>query len=90
MRRFFEDDRYSDPFSEGKLFCLASVHTAPSVPLVRTSATRNSGSFLLPTNLVAGYFCTVDFYPAGTEEQQKTEHIAEGTGQIPSASIDGK
>jgi hypothetical protein len=40
--------------------------------------------------LVAGYFCTVDFYPAGTEEQQKTEHIVDGTGQIPSALIDGK
>jgi hypothetical protein len=40
--------------------------------------------------LVAGYFCTVDFYPAGTEEQQKTGHIVDGTGQIPSALIDGK
>ena len=40
--------------------------------------------------LVAGYLCTVDFYPAGTEEQQKTEHIVDGTGQIPSALIDGK
>jgi hypothetical protein len=40
--------------------------------------------------LVAGNFCTVDFYPAGTEEQQKTEHIVDGTGQIPSALIDGK
>jgi hypothetical protein len=40
--------------------------------------------------LVAGYFCTVDFYPAGAEEQQKTEHIVDGTGQIPSALIDGK
>ncbi len=40
--------------------------------------------------LVAGYFCTVDFYPAGTEEQQKTDHIVDGTGQIPSALIDGK
>ena len=28
--------------------------------------------------------------PAGTEEQQKTEHIVDGTGQIPSALIDGK
>jgi hypothetical protein len=40
--------------------------------------------------LVAGYFCTVDFFPAGTAEQQKTEHIVDGTGQIPSALIDGK
>ena len=40
--------------------------------------------------LVAGYFCTVDFYPAGTEEQQKTEHIVDGSEQIPSALIDGK
>jgi hypothetical protein len=40
--------------------------------------------------LVAGYFCTVDFFPAGTEEQQKTEHIVDGTEQIPSALIDGK
>ena len=40
--------------------------------------------------LVAGYFCTVDFYPAGIEKQEKTEHIVDGTGQIPSALIDGK
>jgi hypothetical protein len=40
--------------------------------------------------LVAGYFCTVDFFPAGTEKQQKTEHIVDGAGQIPSALIDGK
>jgi hypothetical protein len=40
--------------------------------------------------LVAGYFCTVDFFPAGNEQQRKTQHIVEGTGQIPSALIDGK
>jgi Domain of unknown function (DUF5597)/Beta-galactosidase len=40
--------------------------------------------------LVAGYFCTVDFFPAGTEQQRKSQHIVEGTGQTPSALIDGK
>jgi hypothetical protein len=47
--------------------------------------------------LVTGYYCTVDFYPAGTPEQQKSQHIIEGTGQIvppvtpqPAALIDGK
>jgi hypothetical protein len=40
--------------------------------------------------LVTGYFCTVDFYPAGTPEQQKTEHIVFGSEQIPSALIGGK
>lgn len=40
--------------------------------------------------LVAGYYCRVDFWPAGTEEQRKTLHIVEGTGQTPSALIDGK
>ena len=40
--------------------------------------------------LVAGYFCTVDFFPAGSEPQRKSQHIVEGTGQIPSALIDGK
>jgi hypothetical protein len=40
--------------------------------------------------LVAGYFCRVDFRPAGTEQQRKTQHIVEGTGQTPSALIDGK
>jgi hypothetical protein len=40
--------------------------------------------------LVAGYFCTVDFFPAGNDQQRKTQHIVEGTGQIPSALIDGK
>jgi len=40
--------------------------------------------------LVAGYFCSVDFFPAGTEQQRASQHIVEGTGQIPSALIDGK
>jgi hypothetical protein len=40
--------------------------------------------------LVAGYFCTVDFFPAGTGQQRASQHIVEGTGQIPSALIDGK
>jgi hypothetical protein len=40
--------------------------------------------------LVAGYFCTVDFVPAGAERQRATQHIVEGTGQIPSTLIDGK
>ncbi len=40
--------------------------------------------------LVAGYFCGVDFRPAGTEEQQKSQHIVNGTGQTPSALVDGK
>jgi hypothetical protein len=40
--------------------------------------------------LVAGYYCGVDFRPAGTEEQQKSRHIVIGTGQTPSALIDGK
>ena len=40
--------------------------------------------------LVAGYYCTVDFFPAGTAQQRASQHIVEGTGQIPSALIDGK
>jgi hypothetical protein len=40
--------------------------------------------------LVAGYFCTVDFYPAGTAQQRATQHIVKGAQQIPSALIDGK
>jgi hypothetical protein len=40
--------------------------------------------------LVAGYFCRVDFGPAGTEQQRKTQNIVFGTGQTPSALIDGK
>jgi len=40
--------------------------------------------------LVAGYDCRVDFRPAGTEQQKKSQQIVAGTGQIPSALIDGK
>jgi hypothetical protein len=40
--------------------------------------------------LVTGFFCRVDFRPAGTEQQRKSQHIVEGTGQTPSAPIDGK
>ena len=40
--------------------------------------------------LVAAYYCSVDFRPAGTEEQQKSQHIVLGAGQTPSALIDGK
>jgi hypothetical protein len=40
--------------------------------------------------LVAGYFCRVDFRPAGTEAQRKAGTVAFGTGQTPSALIDGK
>jgi hypothetical protein len=40
--------------------------------------------------LVTGYFCRVDFRPAGTEEERKSQNIVAGTGQNPSALIDGK
>jgi len=40
--------------------------------------------------LVTGYYARVDFFPAGTEQQQKSQHIVDGTGQTPSALIDGK
>jgi hypothetical protein len=40
--------------------------------------------------LVTGYFCRVDFRPAGTELQRKSQHIVAGTQQNPSALIDGK
>jgi len=40
--------------------------------------------------LVAGYFCRVDFRPAGSEAQRKAGQIVNGTGQEPSAQIDGK
>jgi beta-galactosidase GanA len=40
--------------------------------------------------LVTGYDCRVDFRPAGTEQQQKSQQIVVGTGQTPSALIDGK
>ncbi len=40
--------------------------------------------------LVTGMDCSVDFRPAGTPEQQKAGGIIFGTGQVPSAKIDGK
>src|ERR1035437_3796243 len=39
--------------------------------------------------LVTGFHCPVDFRPAGTAQQQKTQEIVVGTGQTPSALIDG-
>jgi uncharacterized protein (DUF1501 family) len=39
--------------------------------------------------LVTGFHCRVDFRPAGTAQQQKTQKIVVGTGQTPSALIDG-
>lgn len=40
--------------------------------------------------LVTGFDCRVDFRPAGNEQQQKSQQIVIGTGQTPSALIDGK
>ena len=40
--------------------------------------------------LVAGYFCRVDFRPAGTEAERKAGQVVNGSGQTPSAQIDGK
>jgi len=40
--------------------------------------------------LVAGYFCRVDFRPASTEQQRKSQHVVPGTDETPSALIDGK
>ena len=40
--------------------------------------------------LVTGYFCRVDFRPAGTERQRKSGNIVVGTGQTPPALINGK
>jgi hypothetical protein len=40
--------------------------------------------------LVAGYNCRVDFRPAGTEQQRKSGSIVLGSGQTPSAEIEGK
>jgi beta-galactosidase GanA len=39
--------------------------------------------------LVTGFHCRVDFRPAGAVQQQKTQKIVAGTGQTPSALIDG-
>ncbi len=40
--------------------------------------------------LVTGFDCRIDFRPAGTAEQRKSGQIVNGTGQTPSAQIDGK
>ena len=48
-------------------------------------AQLEDGSFL-----VTGYFCRVDFRPAGTEQQRKTQNIVIGTQQNPSVMIEGK
>jgi beta-galactosidase GanA len=40
--------------------------------------------------LVTGMMARVDFRPAGTEQQRKSQQIVSGTGQTPSALIDGK
>jgi hypothetical protein len=40
--------------------------------------------------LVTGFFCRVDFRPAGTEQQRNSQQIVAGTGQNPSALIDGQ
>ena len=40
--------------------------------------------------LMTGFFCRVDFRPAGAERQRKSQHIVEGTGQVPSALIDSR
>jgi hypothetical protein len=39
--------------------------------------------------LVTGFFCRIDFRPAGTAEQRRSQQLVEGTGQTPSALIDG-
>jgi hypothetical protein len=40
--------------------------------------------------LVTGYYCRIDFRPAGTEQQRKAKLVAPGTDETPSALIDGK
>jgi hypothetical protein len=40
--------------------------------------------------LVTGYDCRIDFRPAGTEQQKKSQHVVPGTDETPSALIDGK
>jgi beta-galactosidase GanA len=40
--------------------------------------------------LVTGYFCRVDFRPAGTQQQRESGNIVVGAGQTPSAEINGK
>ena len=40
--------------------------------------------------LITGFDCSIDFRPAGTEQQRKAGNIVVGGGQTPSAKIDGK
>jgi hypothetical protein len=40
--------------------------------------------------LVTGYYCRIDFRPAGTEQQRKSRLVVPGTEETPSALIDGK
>jgi hypothetical protein len=40
--------------------------------------------------LVTGYYCRIDFRPAGTEQQRKSKLVVPGTDETPSALIDGK
>jgi hypothetical protein len=40
--------------------------------------------------LVTGYYCRIDFRPAGTEQQRKAKLVVPGTDETPSALIDGK
>ena len=40
--------------------------------------------------LVTGFYCHVDFRPAGTAQQRASGQIVVGSGQTPSAEIDGK
>jgi hypothetical protein len=39
--------------------------------------------------LITGFHCRVDFRPAGTAQQQKMQQIVVGSGQTPSALIEG-
>ena len=39
--------------------------------------------------LVTGYYCRVDFRPAGSEPQRSARHVVPGTDEVPSALIDG-
>ena len=40
--------------------------------------------------LVTGYNCRIDFRPAGTEQQRKSQPVVLGTDETPSALIDGR
>ena len=40
--------------------------------------------------LVTGFDCRVDFRPAGTEQEKRSQTVVVGTGQTPSVLIDGK